>query len=67
MSSSSVVAAVLLGITTCSASTDELGVRKGQKFDILLGALARAWASVTSACSSVALPLQASARRRASE
>jgi len=66
MSCSSVVAAVLLGITTYSASTDELGVLNRQKADIL-GALAMAWASVMSACSTVALPLQASARRRASE
>jgi len=67
MSCSSVVAAVLSGITTYSASTDELGVLNRQKADILQGALAMAWALVMSACSTVALPLQASVRRRASE
>lgn len=57
MSCSSVIAAILLGVTAYGAPPEELGVLREQKAGILLGALAMGWASVVSACTSVISPL----------
>ncbi|WP_249675602.1 hypothetical protein [Pseudomonas abieticivorans] len=56
MSCSSVVAAISLGTLTYLSVPEDLGVLRGQKASILIGALVMTWASAMSAYSSVMHP-----------